>query len=81
MANFAVITKVIVHNKVNNDADTVAGSYAKEVSDYLETIDDDASSVDGSLAKAISDAIGANTAGAIGVSEVNGSIVVVIATS
>ena len=38
MANFAVITKVIVHNKVNNDADTVAGSYAKEVSDYLESI-------------------------------------------
>ena len=40
MANFAVITKVIIHNKVNNDADSVAGSYAKEVSDYLETIDD-----------------------------------------
>ena len=40
MANFAVITKVIIHNKINNDADTVAGSYAKEVSDYLETIDD-----------------------------------------
>ena len=38
MANFAVITKVIIHNKINNDADTVAGSYAKEVSDYLETI-------------------------------------------
>ena len=39
MANYAVITKVIIHNKVNNDADSVAGSYAKEVSDYLETID------------------------------------------
>ena len=39
MANYAVITKVIIHNKINNDADTVAGSYAKEVSDYLETID------------------------------------------
>ena len=39
MANYAVITKVIIHSKINNDADTVAGSYAKEVSDYLETID------------------------------------------
>jgi len=38
MANYAVITKVIIHNKINNDADTVAGSYAKEVSDYLESI-------------------------------------------
>mgnify|MGYP005813954605 FL=1 len=38
MANYAVITKVIIHNKINNDADSVAGSYAKEVSDYLETI-------------------------------------------
>ena len=42
---------------------------------------DDASSVDGSLAKAISDAITTNTATAISTSEVNGSIVVVIATS
>ena len=40
MANFAVITKVIVHNKVDSSADTVAGSYAKEVSDYLESVDD-----------------------------------------
>jgi len=40
MANYAVVTKVIIHNKINNDADSVAGSYAKEVSDYLETIDD-----------------------------------------
>jgi len=38
MANYAVITKVIIHSKINNDADTVAGSYAKEVSDYLESI-------------------------------------------
>ena len=38
MANYAVVTKVIIHSKINNDADTVAGSYAKEVSDYLETI-------------------------------------------
>ena len=38
MANFAVITKVIIHNKVDNKADTVAGSYAKEVSDYLESV-------------------------------------------
>ena len=38
MANYAVITKVIIHNKINNDADSVTGSYAKEVSDYLETI-------------------------------------------
>ena len=40
MANYAVITKVIIHSKINNDADSVAGSYAKEVSDYIETIDD-----------------------------------------
>ena len=38
MANYAVITKVIIHNKINNDADSVVGSYAKEVSDYLESI-------------------------------------------
>ena len=42
---------------------------------------DDASSVDGALAKAISDAIGGNTATAIGVGEIDGSVVVVVSTS
>ena len=42
---------------------------------------DDAESVDGSLAKAVADAISSNTATAIGVGEVNGSIVVVVSTS
>ena len=40
MANYAVVTKVIIHNKAVADADTVAGSYAKEVSDYLESVTD-----------------------------------------
>lgn len=39
MASYAVITKVIIHSKVSADADSVAGSYAKEVSDYIESID------------------------------------------
>jgi len=39
MANYAVVTKVIIHSKVVADADTVAGSYAKAVSDYIESID------------------------------------------
>jgi len=51
--------KVITHNKPTDDAESVAGS----------------------LAKAVSDAIGSNTATAIGVGEVNGSVVVVVSTS
>ena len=39
MANFAVITKVIIHNKEVDGADTLVGSYAKKVSDYLESVD------------------------------------------
>lgn len=39
MANYAVITKVIIHNKISGDADTVEGSYAKKVSDYIESLD------------------------------------------
>jgi len=39
MASYAVITKMIIHSKVSADADSVAGSYAKEVSDYIESID------------------------------------------
>ena len=39
MAKYAVTTKVILHNGPNDDADTVAGSYAKKVSDYIETLD------------------------------------------
>ena len=41
MANYAVITKVIIHNKEVDGADTLVGSYAKKVSDYLESIEDD----------------------------------------
>jgi len=41
MAAYAVITKVIVHNKEIDGADTVDGSYAKKVSDYLESIEND----------------------------------------
>jgi len=39
MANFAVVTKVIIHNKDVSGADTVEGSYAKKISDYLESVD------------------------------------------
>jgi len=39
MANYNVTTKVIVSN-LNIDADSVAGYIAKEVTDYLETVDD-----------------------------------------
>lgn len=38
MANFNVTTKVILHNGPNDSADSVSGSYAKEVTDYLETV-------------------------------------------
>ena len=41
MAAYAVITKVIVHNKKIDGADSEVGSYAKKVSDYLESIEDD----------------------------------------
>ena len=41
MANYAVVTKVIVHNKEVDGDDTLAGSYAKKVSDYLESVDED----------------------------------------
>ena len=40
MASYAVITKVIIHNRVSSEADSVAGSYAKAIKDYLDTIDD-----------------------------------------
>ena len=38
MANYNTTTKVIV-NDVTPAADRVSGSYAKEVNDYLETVD------------------------------------------
>lgn len=38
MANYNTTTKVIV-NDVTPAADSVSGSYAKEVNDYLETVD------------------------------------------
>ena len=39
MANYAVITKVIMGDAGDTRADTVAGSLAKAISDYLETVD------------------------------------------
>ena len=39
MANFDTLTKVII-NDVSPDASTVTGSLAKEINDYIETIDD-----------------------------------------
>ena len=39
MANFDTVTKVII-NDVSPDASTVSGSLAKEINDYIETIDD-----------------------------------------
>ena len=40
MANFDSSVKVIFHNHVTNEADSVAGSYAKAVKDYVDTIDE-----------------------------------------
>ena len=39
MANFDTVTKVII-NDVSVKDDSVAGSLAKEINDYIETIDD-----------------------------------------
>ena len=39
MANFNVTTKVII-NTISPGADSVSGSYAKEVNDYLQSVDD-----------------------------------------
>ena len=39
MANYAVVTKVIIHNRRVDELDSVDGSYAKKVSDYIESID------------------------------------------
>ena len=39
MANFSTTTKVII-NDISGNADSVAGSLAAEINDYLETIDD-----------------------------------------
>jgi len=39
MANFNVTTKIII-NTISPNADSVAGSYAKEVNDYLQSVDD-----------------------------------------
>jgi len=38
MANYNTTTKVIV-NDITPAADSVSGSYAKEVNDYLESVD------------------------------------------
>lgn len=39
MANYAVVTKVIVHNRRVDELDSVEGSYANKISDYIESID------------------------------------------
>ena len=39
MANFNVTTKIII-NTISPNADSVAGSYAKEVNDYIQSVDD-----------------------------------------
>tara|TARA_R100000697_G_scaffold117067_1_gene138207 strand:- start:471 stop:662 length:192 start_codon:yes stop_codon:yes gene_type:complete len=39
MANFNTTTKVIINDASSRD-DAVAGSLAKEINDYIETIDD-----------------------------------------
>jgi hypothetical protein len=39
MANFDTVTKVII-NDVSAAASSVSGSLAKEINDYIETIDD-----------------------------------------
>ena len=39
MANFDTVTKVII-NDISPAASTVSGSLAKEINDYIETIDD-----------------------------------------
>jgi len=38
MANYNTTTKVII-NEVNAASDSTSGSYAKELNDYLETVD------------------------------------------
>lgn len=39
MATYNVVTKIIIGN-LSPDADTVTGSLAKEITDYIETLDD-----------------------------------------
>ena len=39
MANFNVTTKIII-NTISPNADSVSGSYAKEVKAYIQSVDD-----------------------------------------
>lgn len=39
MAYYNVVTKIIIGN-LSPDADSVSGSLAKEITDYIETLDD-----------------------------------------
>ena len=39
MAAYNTTTKVIIHSIPDGSADSVANSYAKEVNDYVETIE------------------------------------------
>jgi hypothetical protein len=39
MANYNVVTKIII-GTLSPDADSVSGSLAKEITDYIQTLDD-----------------------------------------
>ena len=40
MAAYDTRVKIFISSKANADADSVAGSYAKEINDYIQTLDD-----------------------------------------
>ena len=40
MAAYNTRVKIFISSKANTDADSVAGSYAKEINDYIQTLDD-----------------------------------------
>lgn len=44
MANYNTITKVII-NDISSDASSVTGSLAKEVNDYIQTLDDSSGAI------------------------------------
>jgi hypothetical protein len=44
MANYNVVTKIIIGN-LSPDADSVSGSLAKEITDYIETLDDSSGAI------------------------------------
>jgi len=40
MAAYNTRVKIFISSKANADADSVVGSYAKEINDYIQTLDD-----------------------------------------